>query len=127
MYNGTLTDTSDQYSLAVTYYVLRTGRFPFPPQPVQGPPVKSVFQSPPELAGVSQGEKAALGRALAIVPQARFPTCRDLMTCLIRANGLKVIWTDEGTWKIVKDEDTMVDGPKTEADRTAHPPRRTSR
>ena len=127
LYNGTLTDTSDQYSLAVTYYVLRTGRFPFPPQPVQGPPVKSVFQSPPELAGVSQGEKAALGRALAIVPQARFPTCRDLMTCLIRANGLKVIWTDEGTWKIVKDEDTMVDGPKTEADRTAHPPRRTSR
>src|SRR5262245_21302431 len=33
VYQGHLTDTSDQYSLAATYCVLRTGHFPFPPMP----------------------------------------------------------------------------------------------
>ena len=30
IFQGTLTETSDQFSLAVTYYLLRTGAFPYP-------------------------------------------------------------------------------------------------
>lgn len=121
---GCLTDTSDQYSLAVTYCVLRSGKFPFPaqPAPAEGQPQtgKSALRPPPEMPGMSADEQAALGRALAVVPQARFPCCRDLMKALIRANGLKVHWTEEGTWQILPDEDPLADAP-------AKPPSRSSR
>jgi serine/threonine protein kinase len=123
---GHLTDTSDQYSLAVTYCVLRSGRFPFPPQPApgEGQPAKSAIQPPPELPGFLPGEKVALGRAMALAPQARFPCCRDLMKALIKANGLKVVWSDEGSWRIVTDEETLPDTPATRPNRDSKPFRR---
>jgi serine/threonine protein kinase len=126
VYQGHLTDTADQYSLAVTYCVLRTGQFPFPPQPApaEGQPPKSTIQPPPDMPGVRPGEKAALGRALSQVPQARFATCRDLMTALIKANGLKVVWSDEGTWRVVPDEDTLPEAPVSKAGRNGKPFRR---
>lgn len=114
VYQGHLTDTSDQYSLAVTYCVLRAGRFPFPPQPPlgEGQAPKSVIQPPPEIPNVYPGERSALCRALATVPQARFPCCRDLMRALIKANGLKVVWAEEGAWRIMPDDDPTVEAPK---------------
>src|SRR5439155_24730355 len=98
------------------------GLFPSPQQPpladVQPPAKPAAHARPPELPGVLPGEQAALGRALATVPQARFPSCRDLMTALIRANGLKVVWTDEGNWRILPDEDATHDGPADKPGRT---------
>ena len=112
VFQGTQTDTSDQYSLAVTYYVLRTGCFPFPPSANE--PSKSFLRPPPELPGVLPGEKAALARALAIVPQARFGSCADLTRALLKAHGMKVLRGDDDVWKVRPDEETVPDGPKSQ-------------
>ncbi|MDY3553176.1 serine/threonine-protein kinase [Gemmata sp. JC717] len=85
---GAVTDWSDQFSLAVTYYALRTGTFPF------APPVKAASRSSlrplANLGGVTDAEQPALRRALAPVPQERFPSCLEFMAALLRALKLRV-------------------------------------
>ena len=108
VFQGHQTDTSDQYSLAVTYYVLRTGHFPFAPATIES--AKSFLRPPPELPGVLPGEQTALGRALSIVPQARFPSCRDLTRALLKAHGLKLARSDNDVWRVVPDDETLTDG-----------------
>lgn len=85
---GTLTDWSDQYSLAVSYYALRSGAFPFPPPPKETS--RSYLRPFADLSGVTEAERPPLLRALSPIPTNRYPTCRDLMSALIKANGLKV-------------------------------------
>ena len=55
-----------------------------------------------ELAGLdaATAEQVALGRALSVVPQARYPTCGDLMNALIQAHGLKLTRSSDGPWKL---------------------------
>lgn len=123
---GHLTDTSDQYSLAVTYCVLRSGKFPFPPQPAPSegaPSSKPGVRPAPDLPGMNTDEQVAVARALSAVPQARFPSSRDLMKALLRANGLKVVWAEEGAWQVVPDEDLMTDGPASKPLRKSKTPR----
>jgi len=99
---GYLTDTSDQFSLAVTYHVLRTGTFPFPPLPKE---VGKTFARPgPDLSRVNDEERVALLRGLAPAPQDRFPTCRGLLGALIQAHGLRPERDEDGMWKLVKDD-----------------------
>lgn len=85
---GTLTDWSDQFSLAVTYYAVRTGTLPFPP------PSKDTMWSSarplPDLRGVTEPERPPLLRALSAVPQNRFPTCCTFMTAMLQALNLAV-------------------------------------
>jgi serine/threonine protein kinase len=99
---GHLSDNSDQFSFAVTYYVLRTGRFPFPPPPL--PLSKNYIRPLADLSGVSGAEQQALVRALAPAPQDRYPSCRDLMTAILRSHGLKSVRLEDGSWKIVPEE-----------------------
>jgi serine/threonine protein kinase len=93
---GTLSDWSDQYSLAVTYYALRTGMFPFP----SPPPLKDGTRPParpaPDLSKVTEAERPPLLRALAPVPQDRFPNCREFMAGILKAHGLKIERGGEG-------------------------------
>ena len=98
VFQGYLTDSSDQYSLAVTYYVLRTGTFPISPPAVDLS--RSSFRPPLELPGIHPAEQNALGRALSLVPQARYDSCGDLMRALIRANGMQLSRIDDGPWKL---------------------------
>jgi serine/threonine protein kinase len=106
VFNGTITDWSDQYSLAITYYALRCGQFPFPPAPQkEGAPRHN--RPAADLSGVTEPERAPLLRALAHVPQDRFPCCRDFMTNILRANGMKVERQEgDQSWtvNVVKDE-----------------------
>lgn len=60
-----VTDRSDQYSLAVTYHVLRTGRLPYPDGLSLLELIKARATSSLDLRDVSEGERAALKRALA--------------------------------------------------------------
>jgi hypothetical protein len=46
------------------------------------------------------------------------------MRALIKANGLKVVWTDAGTWRIAPDEETLPEAPVGRPGRNAKPPRR---
>jgi serine/threonine protein kinase len=66
-FHSLTSSTSDQYSLAVTYYVLRTGKLPRPFNP-----------------GLLRGrrEQEVLERALHLNPYERWPSCRDFVEAL---------------------------------------------
>lgn len=101
---GTLTDWSDQYSLAVTYYALRTGKFPFPPPPPPSETSRSYLRPLADLSGVTEAERPALARALSPVPRNRFSSCYELMSTLMKALGLRAESDDDGLLRVVKDE-----------------------
>jgi serine/threonine protein kinase len=85
VFQGYLSETSDQFSLAVTYHLLRTGAFPYPPPPNELP--KMYTRPAPDLTAVSQPEAVVLARALSPVPQDRFPSCQDFLRALIGTSG----------------------------------------
>jgi serine/threonine protein kinase len=109
VFQGYLTDTSDQYSLAVTYYVLRTGTFPI----VTAAPEtsRSACHPPVELPHIEPAEQKALGRALAQVPQARYGTCGEMMKALIRALGFQLSRVDDKPWKLKPLDGSSTDEP----------------
>lgn len=80
VFRGWYTDKSDQYSLGVTYHQLRTGRFPFPSSPSRFEPA---YERPaPDLSALKPFEQRVLARALAPVPQDRWPSCREMVRAL---------------------------------------------
>jgi serine/threonine protein kinase len=110
---GYYAEQSDQYSLAVTYFVLRTGLLPFPPAPAD--PSVSYVRPMPDLTPLPEAERPPLLRALSAVPLSRFPSCKDFMTAVLKAQGLKATRDDDSSpWKIVKDtkSDSLRTGPK---------------
>ena len=98
MFLGSLSDWSDQYSLAITYYALRAGRFPFPPIPKDA--ARSYTRPPPDLSGVTEVERPSLLRALAPIPTNRFPNCREFMTALLKSLGLRVEKVDDESHQV---------------------------
>jgi serine/threonine protein kinase, bacterial len=101
IFNGHYTDFSDQFSLAVTYYALRTGTLPFPPPPAQLP--KNFSRPSPDLSFVTEPEVQPLLRALSPTPQDRYPSCRDFMTDILRAFRLKAVRDELDQWLMIKD------------------------
>jgi serine/threonine-protein kinase len=87
---GRVSQHSDQYSLAVAYAHLRSGRLPF-----AGESVNQVLYAhahgQPNLTGLPEAERPVLVRALAKRPEQRWPSCRAFVTGLeavaIRADG----------------------------------------
>jgi formylglycine-generating enzyme required for sulfatase activity len=79
-FEGHTSRFSDQYSLAVTYCQLRSGRFPFSGNIAQ----LSVghLSQPPDLSMLPEGERAAVARALAKKPEDRWPSCRAFAQAL---------------------------------------------
>jgi formylglycine-generating enzyme required for sulfatase activity/tRNA A-37 threonylcarbamoyl transferase component Bud32 len=65
---------SDQYSLAVTYCQLRSGRLPFEGHPA-ALAAGHLFQ-PPDLSMLPEAERPAVARALDKSPAGRWPSCR---------------------------------------------------
>ncbi len=86
VFSGYLTEASDQFSLAVSYYLLRTGAFPFPPPPEPGALKKSFFRPPPDLSNLPPHERPILGKALAAIPQGRYPNCCDFIAALVASH-----------------------------------------
>ncbi len=77
LFQGRLSDRSDQYSLAVTYCELRTGELPFPEVPHDAG--KDYVRPAADLSRMTPGEATVLARALSPVPQDRWPSCTELM------------------------------------------------
>jgi serine/threonine protein kinase len=101
VFRGTLTDWSDQFSLAVTYVVLRTGTFPYPPVPKK--PSPNFMRDAPDLSGLASGEQPIVARALSGTPQSRFPSCVEFVRALAQVNGvtgLPVVSTPRGSSKM---------------------------
>jgi serine/threonine protein kinase len=78
---------TDQYSLAVTYYELRTGRLPFPDglSPVGVVMAHAAGRLDFTAPGVTDGERQVLRWATARRPADRYPTCGEFVRQLRRA------------------------------------------
>ena len=78
---GQVSDQSDQYSLAISYYALRCGRLPFPEA--------DAFDAswlrkkpPPDLSLLTAAEQPIIARALQPTPQDRWASCQELLAQL---------------------------------------------
>jgi serine/threonine protein kinase len=88
VFQGCLSERSDQYALAITYYQLRTGLLPFPG--VATTDDKKYSRPAPNLAEVSVREADVLLRALDPVPQDRWGSCVEMMQRLHDCCGVPV-------------------------------------
>jgi serine/threonine protein kinase len=77
---GQATPWSDQYSLAVSYCLLRGGRLPFLGNAVQV--VAGHLMYPPDLSMLLEAERPAVARALSKKPGERWPSCRAFVEAL---------------------------------------------
>jgi serine/threonine protein kinase len=88
VFQGYLTNRTDQYALAVCYCLLRGGQFPFADTP---PDFRSDYARPaPNLDMLAPAERPAVARALALVPEDRWPSCGDLVAALEKAIGIRL-------------------------------------
>lgn len=77
VFQGRLSDSADQFSLAVSYCLVRGGRFPFPTPPRSFD--KHYTRPAADLSMLPPLERPAIARALSFVPQDRWPTCGQLI------------------------------------------------
>jgi serine/threonine protein kinase len=83
VFQGRLSDWTDQYSLGVSYCVLRGGRLPFMDTPRTF--VKSYVRPAPDLLMLPDAERPIVQRSLSSVPQDRWPSCKEFMARLSKA------------------------------------------
>ncbi len=77
---------SDQYSLAIVYQQMLTGKLPFPGKtPAQL--AKQHMQAQPNLSPLCDSDQRAIARALQKSPAARFESCRELLVALKQEQG----------------------------------------
>ncbi|GIW82992.1 MAG: hypothetical protein KatS3mg105_4799 [Gemmatales bacterium] len=86
VFQGRLSDHTDQYALAVSYCQLVSGKFPFHDTPSKF--TEDYVRPAPDLSMLAEAERPIIARALSPVPQQRYPTCQELINELKRANGL---------------------------------------
>src|SRR4051812_23483392 len=84
-FDDRVTRFSDQYSLAIVYQELLTGRRPFNGNNTRQLILQHLTQ-PPDLSPLPECDRGAIGRALAKKPEERFPSCTSLVASL-RAQG----------------------------------------
>jgi serine/threonine protein kinase len=77
VFQGRLSDWTDQYSLGVTYVHLRTGQLPFSDEAAT---FRRQYVKPaPDLSMLSEAERPIIARALSATPQNRWPSCAELI------------------------------------------------
>lgn len=85
-FNGKISPHSDQYSLAIVYLELLTGRRPFNGKSVRELAQQHLYDEP-ELRSLPEGERPVLARALAKDPSKRFANCLAFVRALYAAQG----------------------------------------
>ena len=80
-FEGWVSRHSDQYSLAIVYQEMLTGRRPF-----NGTNTRQLIMqhisAQPDLSSLNERNRDAVGRALSKIPTDRFPTCTDFVRAL---------------------------------------------
>ncbi len=79
---------SDQYSLAISYVQLRTGRLPFKPDVLGGTwrtVMRAVARGDLELGMLEPRERAVIKRATSLTPSKRYKTATDMARALSQA------------------------------------------
>jgi len=82
-FDGWISRFSDQYSLAIVYQELLTGKRPFAGTTMRQL-VMQHLQAKPDLSSLPAADRAAMARALAKNPDERFPTCTQFISTLDR-------------------------------------------
>ena len=95
--DGYINPRSDQYSLALVYAELLTGRFPYNAKSAQQMLMQHAA-GVPNLAALPAYERDVVARALSKDPADRFPSCLEFISALVEA-GESAIAHD--TWKPV--------------------------
>lgn len=85
-FGGKISPTADQYSLAIVYIELLTGRRPFNGKNIRALALQHVSE-PPDLTAVPEHDRAALTRGLAKDPAERFPNCLAFVRALYEATA----------------------------------------
>ncbi len=116
LFRGRPSRFSDQYSLAIVYQELLSGRLPF-----RGKNARQLLYQhtteEPDLHGLPSADRAIVARALAKEPESRFPSCSDFVACLEANAGQGSVKLSRSKPKPVK---AMTDTHKL-ADTTAAP------
>jgi serine/threonine protein kinase len=80
-FDGWVSRFSDQYSLAIVYQELLTGKRPF-----SGTTIRQLvlqhLQGAPDLSSLLLAERGVIGRALSKNPDHRYPTCKEFIVAL---------------------------------------------
>jgi eukaryotic-like serine/threonine-protein kinase len=84
-FDGWVSRFCDQYSLAIVYQELLTGQRPFSGNNVRQL-ILQHLQAAPNLSSLPPDDQRVIARALAKVPDQRYPTCRDMVR-LLRQNS----------------------------------------
>jgi serine/threonine protein kinase, bacterial len=82
IFGGYVTDSSDQYSLAVSYYYLRTGRFPFPEVREVNSRHNAFNRPQPDLSMIAAGERRVIEQSLNFEPTKRWTNCTAMVEAL---------------------------------------------
>ena len=86
---------SDQYSLAIVYQEMTTGRKPFESDNLRKI-IKSHLNEEPDLSSLEENERPIVARALLKKPEERFKTCTDFINALKAIHFPKVSqWLDQ--------------------------------
>ncbi|MGF1580502.1 MAG: tubulin-like doman-containing protein [Gemmataceae bacterium] len=85
-FDGWVSRYSDQYSLAIVYQEILTGKRPFAGTTVRQLIVQHL-QATPDLSSLPEEDRPAIARALSKTPEQRFPTCAEFVDELIDASG----------------------------------------
>lgn len=80
MFRGKTSSRSDQYSLAVTYYQLRTGRLPFKGNHHEM--IYRILEGEPDLSALPSAEREIIARALSKKASERWSSCRAMVKAL---------------------------------------------
>lgn len=86
-FHGRTSSRSDQYSLAVTYFQLRTGEFPYRGNLTTI--MAGHLLRRPDLSALPPDERAVVARAMAKRPEDRWPDCGTFVEQLRRCRGPK--------------------------------------
>jgi serine/threonine protein kinase len=84
IFRGKLYDRSDQFSLAVTYFYLRTGAMPFANEPTTFDP--KYVHPEPRLDMLTEAERPIVRKALSPVNHCRWPSCSEFIQQLCQAH-----------------------------------------
>lgn len=82
LWNGRLTDATDQYALAVTYCYLRSGRLPKGAEAPRPGQTSHGAHAAPDLSMLSAPERPVVAKALAWVGRERWKSCTEFVTQL---------------------------------------------